>query len=284
MGWIPDLPDPRDFTFSNHAVLSQLRRLNRSLGKTSPPAIDLRADSEGMYFSTPPDQGPLNCSSAFAVLSLTEYFERRIKGKTFDGSCLFLYKVTRNRIGRGPRAVSDSGADLRSTIKAMLHFGVPPEEHWPYRVENVDQEPSPFLYQLAKPIPGAQYFRLDPANQDGSTTWRTLRSFLAAGFPVAFGFAVPSSLSHDSEILFRPDFDSPRAGQAVVAVGYENNHFGAGQHALLIRSSWGKQWGDNGNGWLPHAYVRRQLARDFWTMISEEWLDSAELHCPSVVS
>ncbi len=76
---------------------------------------------------------------------------------------------------------------------------------------------------------------------------------------------------------------SPFLRQVSVAVGYKTNHFGHGQHALLIRSSWGSQWGDNGNGWLPIAFVRSQLAKDFWTLVSEKWLESGELSQPSVI-
>jgi C1A family cysteine protease len=51
----------------------------------------------------------------------------------------------------------------------------------------------------------------------------------------------------------------------------------------LIRSSWGSRWGDNGNGWLPVAFLRKQLARDCWTLVSEEWLESGELSRPAVI-
>ena len=124
---------------------------------------------------------------------------------------------------------------------------------------------------------------MDEPNCGGAETWDVVKSFLAAGFPVAFGFPVPTSLTADANVPYRPDLDSIRGGQAVVAVGYNSNHFGRGQHALLIRSSWGSPWGDNGNGWLPIAFLRSQLAKDFWTLVSEKWLDSGELSQPSVV-
>jgi C1A family cysteine protease len=52
---------------------------------------------------------------------------------------------------------------------------------------------------------------------------------------------------------------------------------------MLLRSSWGSQWGDNGNGWLPAAFIRKQLARDFWSIVSDDWMDSGELLMPSIV-
>jgi C1A family cysteine protease len=283
MGWQPDLPDPRDFTFRHDRVLRLLRRLKRARPATLPAEVDLCGDGDAQFFTTPKDQGPLNCSSACAVLGLVEYFERRVCGRTFSGSRLFLYKVTRNQRQRRRRAVGDTGADLRTTLKVLVHFGVPPEEHWPYDIGRVDDEPDAFLYNLAKPFRRVRYFRLDEPNCSGQYAWQSVVSLLAAGFPVAFGLALPTSLSADPNIPYRPGFDGIRGGHAAVAVGYRNHHFGRGQHALRIRSSWGSQWGDNGNGWLPAAYVRSQLARDFWCVVSKEWLDTTELSRPSVV-
>lgn len=282
LGWQPDLPDARDYTFRHPDVLSLLWRLSPSPRKTLPDAVDLRSDGEGEYFSPPGDQGSLNSSSAFAVLSLVEYFERRIHGRTFEGSKRFLYKVTRNRIAKSVDKIADNGADLRTTLKVLTQFGVPPEEYFPYDVQRGHEEPNAFLYGLAKPFPELRYFRLDEPNSNGEATWATLKSFLAAGFPIAFGFTVPSTLTSDASIPYRPDFDIPRGGQAAVAVGYKINKFGRGLDGLLARCSWGNQWGDNGNGWLPVAFIRKQLARDFWSIISEDWLDSEEFLLPSI--
>jgi C1A family cysteine protease len=282
LGWIPDLPDARDYTFRHDAVLPLLERLKHSRRANLPDQVDLRWDEEGEYFTAPGDQGPLNCSTAFAVLSLVEYFERRLWGRTFEGSKRFLYKVTRNVLAKSRPSTGDCGADLRTTLKVLTSVGVPAEEFWPFDIEGFDEEPSSFAYSFAKPLSSARYIRLDEPNCDGHANWLTVTSFLAAGFPVVFGFSVPTSLTQDADVPFRANFDSIRGGQAVVAVGYRNDHFGRGQHALLIRSSWGIQWGDHGNGWLPMAYLRQQLARDFWTLIGENWLDCVELSRPNV--
>ena len=165
----------------------------------------------------------------------------------------------------------------------LVQIGVPPEGHWPSDIDNFDEEPSAFLYSLARPFRGVRYFRLDEPNCDGADTWKVVKSFLAAGFPVVFGFAVPTSLTADANVPYRPNLDSIRGGQAVVAIGCKTNHFGRGRHALLIRNSWGSQWGDNGKSLLPITLLRSQLAQDFWTLVSEQWLDAGELSKPSVI-
>lgn len=284
MGWIPDLPDARDLTFRHPEVLSLLRGLKQSEQESQPDSVDLRQDSEGEYLTTPEDQRSLNSSSAFAVLSLIEYFERRVHGRTFEGSKLFLYKVARNLIAKKVGTIGDTGADLRTTLKVLTKIGVPNEDYWPYDVDRLDEEPIAFHYATAKPMRHLTYFRLDEPNNTGETTWMNVRSFLAAGFPIVFGIPVPKSLTTDANIPFRPELDAIRGAQAVVAVGYSSNHFGKRQGAILIRCSWGSLWGDNGYGWLPVSYVRNQTARDFWTIVSDDWTSSAELSIPSVLS
>lgn len=245
--------------------------------------VDLQRDAEGEYFASIEDQGPLNCSSVFAVLGLVEYFERRIFGRTFEGSKLFLYRVARNRLNKQKRVSGDTGVDLRTCFKTLMSIGVPSEEYWPYEVERFDEEPNPFAYAAARALFGTSYLRLDERNFDGQKTWDTIISFLDAGFPIAFGTVIPSSLTLSANIPYRPQFDNYRGGQAALAVGYRLNHFGPKQHAILIRNTWGSNWGDNGNGWLPASYIYDQLACDFWTLLSPNWLDSAELSCPSVL-
>ncbi|QDV84759.1 C1 family peptidase [Planctomycetes bacterium TBK1r] len=281
-GWQPDLPDGRDRTYRDCEIMDTLKRLPDPTGAALPDVVDLRRDCGGVYFTDVDDQGPLNASSAFAVLAMVEYFQRRIHARTFDGSKLFLYQATRHRLTASQQPPADAGAEIRGTLKTLMQIGVPVETRWPYQTERFATEPSPFVVADAKRLANVLYLRLDEPNRPGARTWAIVKSFLAAGFPVVFGFSVPSSITFDAHIPYRPERDATRGGQTVVAIGYHANRYGPDQDALLIRSSWGRRWGDNGNGWLPAAFIRRQLARDFWTLISADWLDSGELSRPAV--
>lgn len=276
LGWQRDLPDPRDYTPEHHEVSSLLSDL--ALDDSSLPAsVDHREDDEGVYLSPPDDQGRLNSSSAFACLALVEYFERRTLGRTFEGSALFLYEMARKLAG----ATGNTGIGIRTTLKALRRYGAPPEEMRPYSDQCVIEDPGDVsLLGFSRELERMVYFRLDTPNCEGSKKLVVLKSFLAAGFPVAFGFIVPRSATRNGVIPFRPTFDSYRGGQTVLAVGYNDKRLPGKKGAVLIRSSWGPCWGEAGCGWLPYSFVTHGQTADFWTIFSSDWADSKELRSP----
>ena len=144
MGWRPDLPDLRDYTFEHDNIKPMLEKMGivESVKKL-PDTADLRK-----WCSPVEDQKNLGSCTANAGVGLVEYFERKAFGKHIDASRLFLYKTTRRLMG----LKGDSGADLRSTMAALVLFGVPPERYWPYtdKTPDFDKEPDTFCYACAE--------------------------------------------------------------------------------------------------------------------------------------
>jgi len=270
LGWHRDLPDPRDFHFEHDAVVELLRDLPKAGAR--PERVDLRE-----YCGPVADQQDLATSSVCACLGLVQYFERRTTGRVLEPAPLFVYRTARRWLGWS----GDSGLALRPALKTIVRFGLPPERLWPCAADRWDGDPEAFVYAAADRLEGVTYWRLDPRHGRPEDTLETVKRFLAAGFAIAFGFPISTSVNGEAEIPFPTIFDGVRGGQAVLAVGYDDTRrVRSDRGALLFANSWGPAWGDAGYGWLPYTYVREQLAVDFWTLVTCQWLAAGELQSP----
>ena len=86
-----------------------------------PSRYDLRATG---HLSPVEDQGPIGSCTAQAVVGLIEYLMRAGGGDGHDMSRLFVYKLSRRLLGWE----GDTGAYLRTAIKSVAMFGLPPEK------------------------------------------------------------------------------------------------------------------------------------------------------------
>ncbi len=287
-GWIPSMPDLRDYTRAEPEILAMTKKLGlgKKKLKLSPGNIDLKS-----WCSPVENQGNIGSCTAHAAMSVVEYFQRRAFGKDkyINGSRLFVYKTTRNLM----QVKGDTGAWLRTTMGALKLCGVPNEKYWPYSdrgdaAPHFDDEPTSFVYAIADNYEATRYFCHDlmGANRPGSKVLASIKEYLVAGIPSMFGFYGFPSFG-DSDVLGGIPYPCPGEkaewGHAIVAVGYDDNKKITNTQcnttatgALLIRNSWGTKWGDDGYGWLPYDYVLSGLASDFWSLLSMDWVNSKE--------
>jgi C1A family cysteine protease len=224
------------------------------------------------------NQEPLNSCTACAAIALIEYFQNRNRDEYTNASVLFLYKVARKLMHRQ----GDVGASIRETMKAMVLFGIPPEEYWPYEPSKIDEEPSGFCYSYAQNYQTIQYFRLDTPGLLASDLLAQIKMTLVAGLPSMFGLTIYSSIYED--VNYKRGYipvpnkkDHVEGGHAIVAVGYDDHKIIPNSDsvgALLIRNSWGTNWGEQGYGWLPYDYILKGLTSDWWSLIKAEWFET----------
>ncbi|TET38371.1 MAG: cysteine protease [Dehalococcoidia bacterium] len=293
MGWLPEYPDFRDYWVDKEKVTSKratragqeesVKDMLVKVGVAEPARVSIPTSTDLRGWCPPIEhQGALGSCTANAGVGLVEYYERRAFGRHIDASRLFLYKATRNLL----HWTGDRGAFLRTTMGAMVLFGVPPEEYWPYVIADFEKEPPSFCYAFAQNYQAIQYFRLDPPATPKELLLTRIKAFLTAGLPSMFGFTVFSSIGQahdDGKIPYPCRGERILGGHAVVAVGFNdemkirNTTCGVEKAgALLIRNSWGTGWGDNGYGWLPYEYVLGGLAIDWWTLLRNEWVDTGQ--------
>jgi C1A family cysteine protease len=253
LGWLPQLPDVRDLAYT------------APMGVLLPPAVDLRPRMPPVY-----DQGQIGSCTANATDAIVQFLLRP-PGDTpwFSGSRLFIYYNTRATEGT---IGSDAGGSIRDAIKSVAAFGVPAETAWPYSGEPAREDgtfapgqaatlqPPPAIYDAAATAKAVRYHAVAQDLQH-------LKTCLAEGFPIAFGFTIYSSFFDPSDAPLRtiplpgPN-DGVEGGHAVVIIGYDD-----GDAFFTIRNSWGPGVQDHGHFYLPYAYVTNpNLASDFWTI------------------
>ncbi len=247
--WKPDLPDFRDCALALGAP-----------GK--PPAkVDLRP-----HCSPVVNQGKIGSCTGSALAGAFEFLELKelkIKGAAAvfaedfaPVSRLFIYYNERLLEGTVDH---DGGARLRDGVKALTKFGACREETWNYKSSLVLKKPSAKAYKEATGHRITEYLKIGSLPQ--------IKSCLAEGFPVAFGFTVYESF--ESITLAKTGkMPLPRLGEkilgghAVLAVGYDD-----ATDSLLVRNSWGPTWGMDGYFLMPYDYIERlRLGQDFWTI------------------
>lgn len=237
-GWVPDLPDHRDQSFQ------------KMIGKAPPlpEVVDLRDKMPAPY-----DQGELGSCTANAIGGAVEYNLMKQKAASFTPSRLFIYyqeRVIENSVE------SDSGAMIRDGMKVINSLGAPPEELWPYEIAKFTITPSQLAYNEASRHQALDYGRV-------GQTKTALKSVLAGGYPIIFGFTVVTSfmdIGSDGRMSMPTPNDVVEGGHAVLAVGYRKS-------SVIVRNSWGKDWGVGGYFYMPWNYITDSgLADDMWAL------------------
>jgi C1A family cysteine protease len=273
-GWIPGLPDIRDYTMESPQVFKAYERFGVFCGDDGdliiPPDIDL---SE--FDSPVEDQGTQGTCTANAAAGLVEHMERRTYGTYIDHSRKFIYKMSRQLNGD----TGDVGATVSATLASLIIFGSPPEAYWPY-TKPVDDQPTAFEHGLAQNYQGTNYVNLSKTGTTPAQILHNMKLNLTSGLPVMFGFTMYSSISscNDGYIKYPLPGETSTGGHCVLAVGFNdtvqiNNGSYTSIGAFYIKNSWATSWGIDGYGWLPYDYITNGLATDCWTLVNMEWIE-----------
>src|SRR5215471_14563935 len=227
-GWLPDLPDQRDFTY----------QAPRPMLKKLPKKVDLRNQCPPVY-----DQGQLGSCTANAIGAAFEFEVMKSNGSSdFMPSRLFIYY---NERAMEHTIQSDSGAQIRDGIKSVNKQGVCPEKIWPYDIGKFAKKPKSTCYSSALKHQVLSYHRVP-------TTVSQMKGCLADGYPFVFGFSVYESFESEQVAktgkLNLPKSDEKElGGHAVMAVGYDDV-----QQRFIVRNSWSADWGMKGYFTMPY--------------------------------
>lgn len=230
--------------------------VNLSASRGLPTQVDLR-----QWASPIDNQGDLGACTGFSIKAARELMSIRDgKPAYVPLSPLFLYYYERKQEGT---IDEDAGAQITTGMEVLQKLGVAPEALWSYddrndenpvTKEKFQQAPSGQAYSAARAFKVGEYKPLD--------TLRDIRYELAHRNPVVIGIEVYQAF-YDTQTGVLPipnPQEQSQGGHAVLVVGYDDV-----KKRLIVKNSWGSDWGDRGYFYMPYEYVRLGLASEALT-------------------
>jgi hypothetical protein len=185
------------------------------------------------------------CPAGLFSPSFTYYQERVIDGTISQGDC---------------------GSTIKTSCQVGQLYGNALRSQMPYSDSDFSTAPTAVILADAKVFPTGSYHTL--------TTVDDVKSVIASGYNVKIGFTVYESFESDEMAqtgIWSPDPSTEQVlgGHAVLGIGYDDTVNGG---SLLVRNSWGADWGKAGNFYLRYEDVANsQVVTDLFTQHLGKW-------------
>jgi hypothetical protein len=95
------------------------------------------------------------------------------------------------------------------------------------------------------------YARLD---EDQFTNTDELKRWIYGGYPLWFGVDIDDTFSDLGSKIWTSSPGKSEGGHAMTLVGWDDS-----KKAFKIANSWGKEWGENGYGWVSYDHLKKLL-------------------------
>lgn len=236
-------------------------KLNVLSAEELPTTIDHRDLCSDVW-----DQGKLGSCTGFASKSAAELVWNVLtpdqKGK-FIGSALFQYY---NERVLEQTVEEDSGATISDAIKAMMIYGLAPDEDWNYEgyQEKYRLKPSEKAYEDAKEHKDLDKYAQAYIGNDPLAIKSALfhKHGVIIGVAVYKSFMSPEVAKSGMVPVPNTFMEDQIGGHALHVVGYDDTN-----KWYIVKNSWSAKWGDQGYCYLPYKYVHnKNLAFEVWSV------------------
>lgn len=210
---------------------------------------DMRAELHGVRH-----QGRRPTCLAFAASDVHRHARRHPEYLCVE----WLYYHAAKQAGTGPH-VGITIPDTRSVLRAL---GQPEEPIWPYN----SRLPNPATWIPPK---GSGKLMISGSNSCGAGT-QAICQHIDDDVPVVVGMFISDTFNFPHtwdqagpEVILGQDATQPTdqsRGHAVVVVGRGDY---CGDRVLLLRNSWGSNWGYDGHAWVRESYLTPRLSSAF---------------------
>ncbi len=238
LGCVKDGFDDRDYLMRAYLPVVKLPKKVDYTGKMSPVR----------------DQGDEGTCVGFATTAgMKEYQEKQDYEKLVLLSPRFLYNECKKIDG----LPGEEGTTIRTAMKVLKKAGVCQEKFWPYKPHQKDKP---------KPGAGTNAAKFRVLTFARILNLAELKMNLANKGPCVMGIQVFQGMmdTKTGVVPLPRSGESPLGGHAICPVGYDDS-----SKSIKFKNSWTAEWGDQGYGYLPYAYIEKYMM-DAWSTVDIE--------------
>jgi hypothetical protein len=136
----------------------------------------------------------------------------------------------------------NSGVSIHAVRRALVETGHPSESECPYSAVR-----RPTKWVPANPR-GDVWRRI---TAESTPTWGVVHSTLSANHPIVIVLSITDDFYDPRDGLVSEASGTSRARHAVLGVALHPT-----ENRVLVRNSWGKEWGIDGHAWLSASYLQ----------------------------
>jgi hypothetical protein len=192
------------------------------------------------------DQQTLKSSIPFAITAIAEFTLRRQPWKAPFTRLSVLYQYYFARNAAKLQTTDDVGLSVTNGMVGLMAYALVAEDVWPFDPAKINEEPPQDVRDQM----------IEFATIDVRDVWDgvdgPMRN-MADNKPILFRFVGPPEMIREAGKTGKmrawggaPPADRTKAGHAMVVVGYD-----LASQSLLIRNSFGADWGDGGHFTMP---------------------------------
>ena len=190
-----------------------------------------------------------SCVGWAVAYGLKTYQEAVERGRSATGPAeMFSPAFIYNRLVRGN---CSSGTHIRDALQIVVNEGVAPLSVFPYYPNSCSRLPDRRASEVARNYRVSSYTTVNSID--------AVKAQLANGFPIVIGMDVGRGFEAHGSGVFQGE-PYPTYGHAMLVVGYDD-----GMQALRLFNSWGREWGEDGYGWISYRAFQNQVREAYVT-------------------
>lgn len=182
-----------------------------------------------------------------------------IEGHSIDPSALSIYTLARQLETPGKKTYADNGSDPYWAVVGLKSFGIVANSRWPDETSSLVAPVYADVLEAADHAIVTGVFSIEDTGTDREIR---IKQAVSEDHPVAFPMPVDQSYMNYSGLSTWPGVTGEVIGGHMQYIaGYRDD-------SVLVKNSWGKNWGDGGFSWVSWDWILSENVPELFIITS----------------